>query len=339
MSSEDALTSVLDGKNPGCTPLWLMRQAGRYLSEYHEIRQKAGSFWELCHKPDLAAEVTLQPVRRFGFDAAIVFSDILTIPAAFGCFVDFSSGRPKLEPVTPATRLERDPELHQKALAPIIETLGLVKAQLKDTALIGFTGGPWTLASYMAAGGGGDEQRAAKLWVYREPESFLALIDDLADCVARSLIRQLKAGADVVQIFDSSAGGLRPDFFDAFIVGPTKSIVEKVRAEIPQARIIGFPRQATLDGYRRYGEQTGVSAVSLDTTVDLKWARGALPGVTLQGNLDPLALLAGGDVLLRQVENIMETMAGRPHVFNLGHGILPDTPVTHVEQLVELVRG
>lgn len=339
MSYEDALRSVLDGKCVKHTPLWLMRQAGRYLPEYHETRKKAGSFWELCHKPDLAAEVTLQPVRRFGFDAAIVFSDILTIPAAFGCFVDFSSGGPKLEPVTPDTRLERDPERHMAALAPVFETLGLVKAELKETALIGFAGGPWTLASYMAAGAGGDEQRAAKLWVYRDPESFLKLIDDLTDCVAQSLIRQIQAGADAVQIFDSSAGGLRPDFFDAFVIAPTRRIVEKIRAVITDARIIGFPRQATLEGYRRYGEQTGVSAVSLDTTVDLKWARGALPDVALQGNLDPLALLAGGDVLQRQVQSIMDIMAGRPHIFNLGHGILPDTPIAHVEHLVRLLRG
>lgn len=320
-------------------PVWLMRQAGRYLPEYHTVRDRAGSFWELCHNPELAAEVTLQPVRRFGFDAAIVFSDILTVPAALGYAVDFSSGKPVLQVAGPENRFETDTDIQRERLQAVCNTLSLVRSELDpDTSLLGFAGAPWTLACYMAAGCG-DEGKAAKLWAYRHPQSFDALITALTDCVALSLTEQLRAGADAVQLFDSSAGNLRPDFFARYVIAPAKRIVEKVRHAIPDAKIIGFPRLASLDGYRLYGAETGVDCVSLDTSVSLNWARQALPGVVLQGNLDPLALIAGGDTLVRQVAEIMEATQGCPHIFNLGHGILPETPVAHVEKMLRLIRG
>lgn len=323
-------------KNP---PVWLMRQAGRYLPEYHVVRQRAGSFWELCHNPELAAEVTLQPVRRFDFDAAIVFSDILTVPAALGLGVDFSSGKPVLQIADPTTRFDTDPDMQRERLTAVCHSLSLVRAALAPTkAVLGFAGAPWTLACYMA-GGGADEGKAAKLWAYKDQVSFDGLIGALTDCVARSLIEQLRAGADAVQIFDSSAGNLRPDFFARYVVTPTKAIVDKVRAAIPGAKIIGFPRLANLDGYKAYSETSGVDCVSIDTSVSLDWARAALAGKALQGNLDPLALIAGGSALERQVDGILESMAGYPHIFNLGHGILPQTPIAHVEKLVRLIKG
>lgn len=340
MIHETVVTRTLRGIACERPALWMMRQAGRYLPEYHEVRAQAGSFWDLCHNPELAAEVTLQPIRRFGFDAAIVFSDILTIPAALGHGVDFSAGTPRLLIAGPDSIFEQDPDIHRQRLGAVFETLGLVRGRLdRSVALLGFTGAPWTLASYMAAGGGGDEQRAAKLWAYREPVSFAALIDILSDCVALSLIAQLQAGADAVQIFDSSAGNLRTDFFRSFVVAPTKKIVHKVRTVLPDAKIIGFPRLTSQDGYRIYAAETGVDAVSLDTSVSLAWARDTLQCKALQGNLDPLALIAGGAVLERQVDEILQTMQGKAHLFNLGHGILPDTPIAHVEKLVSLIRG
>lgn len=320
-------------------PVWLMRQAGRYLPEYHTVRDKAGSFWELCHNPELAAEVTLQPVRRFGFDAAIVFSDILTVPAALGYAVDFSSGKPVVQVAGPETRFETDPAIQRERLKSVCDTLALVRSGLDaDTSLLGFAGAPWTLACYMAAGCG-DEGKAARLWAYLEPQSFDALIAALTDCVALSLTDQLRAGADAVQLFDSSAGNMRPDFYARYVLVPAKRIVEKIRHTIPDAKIIGFPRLASMEGYRQYAATTGVDCVSVDTSVSLGWAREALPDVALQGNLDPLALVAGGDALERQVMEILETTEGYPHIFNLGHGILPETPVAHVEKMLRLIRG
>ncbi|MDE2182559.1 MAG: uroporphyrinogen decarboxylase [Alphaproteobacteria bacterium] len=334
------LIGVLSGKNFVPPPLWMMRQAGRYLPEYQETRKKAGSFWTMCQTPELAAEVTLQPVRRFGFDAAILFSDILTVPAALGLKVAFDDG-PKLPTITSTQGLERAHEAWAAALAPAYETLRLVRPALgADTALLGFAGAPWTLATYMAAGGGGDEQKAAKLWAYRDPAGFAKLIDVLVDAVSRHLVGQLQAGADAVQIFDSWASGLTPQGFKDWVVRPTARVVAAVRAVLPEAKIIGFPRGATLAGLERYARETGVDAVSLDTAVPVGWAAEKLgDDVALQGNLDPLALLAGGDALARGVAAILEAGRNSRLVFNLGHGILPETPIAHVEQLIALVRG
>jgi uroporphyrinogen decarboxylase len=316
-----------------------MRQAGRYLPEYRAVRAEAGSFWNLALTPRFAAEVTLQPIRRFGFDAAILFSDILTVPEALGRKVTFTEGEgPRLEPVTSAAGFDEDREHWAAYFAPVYEALRLTRAGLDDaTTLLGFAGAPWTLATYLAAGAGGDEQRAAKLWAYRDPKGFGYLLDILGECVAFHLIHQLEAGADAVQIFDSWAGGVPPQLFESMVVQPARKIVAAVRAARPDARIIGFPRGISLAGYADYVRKTGVNAVSLDTAVPMDWAKSL--GCAVQGNLDPIALIAGGAALDRAVDDILAAMRDKPFIFNLGHGILPETPIAHVERLVERVRG
>jgi uroporphyrinogen decarboxylase len=336
------LLCVLTGEERWPPPIWLMRQAGRYLPEYRALRTKAGSFWAMCMDPEMATEITLQPIRRFGFDAAIIFSDILTIPYALGRSVQFEEGQgPSLEPVTSTVHLDADPDRWRERLEPTYQTLRRVRSELTmETTLLGFAGAPWTLATYMAAGRGGDEQRTAKLWGYRDPGSFAALLALIGDCVAQHLIAQIAAGADAVQIFDSWAGGLPEHPFADWVIAPTRQIVEKVRRVYPTARIIGFPRAASLRGYERYAEETGVDAVSLDTGVPLSWAVENLPDrVALQGNLDPMALIVGGAALTRSVENILRGVRGRPFIFNLGHGVLPETPPEHVTALIEQVRS
>jgi uroporphyrinogen decarboxylase len=322
-------------------PIWMMRQAGRYLPEYQDVRAKAGSFLGLCSNSELAAEVTLQPIRRFDFDAAIIFSDILTVPMALGHPVVFDEG-PKLAQLMPATEavaaLERVPARWQSVLAPTYKALALARAGLApEKALIGFAGAPWTLATYMA-GGGNDEQKAARLWAYRDPESFDALIALLVDCVSQHLIGQFEAGAQAVQIFDSWAGGLPPVLFDRYVVQPTGAIVDKVRAVVSQAPIIGFPRGANLPAVLNYAAATGVDGVSLDPSIELDHIA-VTDDTVLQGNLDPLALVAGGAALRASVEHILKATEGKPFIFNLGHGILPATPIAHVHELVRLVRG
>jgi uroporphyrinogen decarboxylase len=334
------LVRVLEGSVEQRPPIWLMRQAGRYLPEYRELRAKAGSFWAMALTPEYAAEVTLQPIRRFGFDAAILFSDILTVPEALGQKVTFTEGEgPSLKPVTTTKGFVEDREAWARYFEPVYEALRLTRAGLpKDTALLGFAGAPWTLATYLAAGMGGDEQKAAKLWAYSDPQGFAALLDILGECVAFHLIRQLEAGADAVQIFDSWAGGLPDALFRQVVIEPSKKIVKAVRAAKPDARIIGFPRAATLAGYETYVQATGVNALSLDTAAPMRWAAENL-GCALQGNLDPIALIAGGAALDKAVDDILEATQGRAHIFNLGHGILPETPITHVEQLLKRIRG
>jgi uroporphyrinogen decarboxylase len=332
---------VLGKKDFSVPPIWLMRQAGRYLPEYRALRAQAGSFWNMALTPKFAAEATLQPIRRFGFDAAILFSDILVVPEALGCKVSFTEGEgPSLEPITSVDGLETRKEKWAACLAPVYEALALTRTGLDgSTTLLGFAGAPWTLASYLAAGRGGDEQRAARLWGYRDPQGFGQLLDLLAECVAFHLIAQLSAGAEAVQIFDSWASGLPPKAFADWVIAPTAKIVRLVRAAHPQARVIGFPRAATLQGYEIYAQQSGVDAVSLDTAAPMDWAAKSLGGkIALQGNLDPLALIAGGDALGRNVDEILNAMHGKPFIFNLGHGILPQTPIAHVEQLLARVR-
>lgn len=336
------LVEVLDHKVGTPPPIWLMRQAGRYLPEYRALRAKAGSFWAMCTNPEMAAEVTLQPVRRFGMDAAILFSDILVIPFALGSEIRFEEGNgPILTRYTDIGVVERDSTIWAKKLAPVYETLKLVRAGLaQDTVLLGFAGAPWTLATYLAEGHGSADQRAAKLWGYCDPQGFGELLDLLADCVASHLIRQFEAGADAVQIFDSWASGLPEQAFAEWVIRPTERVVEAVRAARPGAKIIGFPRATTLAGYERYANETGVDAVSLDTAVPMGWAAKTLGmKATLQGNLDPIALLAGGDALARATDTILEATAGVPFIFNLGHGVLPETPPEHVAALVERVRA
>jgi uroporphyrinogen decarboxylase len=340
LSSEPKLVRVLGGSAEKVPPVWLMRQAGRYLPEYRELRAKAGSFWAMALTPAYAAEVTLQPIRRFGLDAAILFSDILTVPEALGQKVTFTEGEgPSLKPVTTARGFVEDRDAWARYFEPVYEALRLTRAGLpQGTTLLGFAGAPWTLATYLAAGAGGDEQKAAKLWAYRDPEGFGYLLDILGKCVAFHLIRQIDAGADAVQIFDSWASGLPAALFDQVVVRPTKKIVEAVRNARPKVKIIGFPRAATLAGYEAYVRATGVDAVSLDTAAPMDWAARSL-ACALQGNLDPIALIAGGAALDQAVDNILEGTSGKPHIFNLGHGILPETPIAHVEQLLKRIRG
>jgi uroporphyrinogen decarboxylase len=338
------LVRVLEGRAEKTPPVWLMRQAGRYLPEYREVRARAGGFWEMALTPAYAAEVTLQPIRRFGFDAAILFSDILTVPEALGQKVTFTTGEgPSLQPVATARGFVEDRDAWAQYFEPVYQALRLTRQGLSDegfgdTTLLGFAGAPWTLATYLAAGAGGDEQKAAKLWAYRDPEGFGYLLDILSDCVAFHLIRQLDAGADAVQIFDSWAGGVPAALFERAVIAPTKKIVDMVRTARPGAKIIGFPRATTLDGYAAYAKATGVDALSLDTSAPMGWAAKNLD-CAVQGNLDPIALIAGGAALDQAVDDILQAMDGKPHIFNLGHGILPETPIAHVEQLLKRIRG
>ena len=332
------LVSVLEGQSVSVPPVWLMRQAGRYLPEYRALRAKAGSFWTMCNDPDMASEITLQPMRRFGFDAAIIFSDILTVPFALGRTVKFEENvGPTLDAVNSADGLERDPAIWREKLSPAYATLRKVRASLPaETSLLGFAGAPWTLATYMVAGRGGDEQKAAKLWGYRDPKSFESLLDVLGDCVATHLIAQIDAGADAVQIFDSWASGLPAEAFQRWVVAPTKRIVGKVRAAKPDAKIIGFPRATTLQGYEFYARETGVDGISVDTSAPQDWM--ADFDMPIQGNLDPLLLVTGGAALDRAVDELVDAMRGRPFIFNLGHGVLQETPPEHVAALVARVR-
>ena len=336
------LISVLEGNAVAPPPIWLMRQAGRYLPEYRALRAKAGSFWAMSMNPEMAAEITLQPVRRFGMDAAILFSDILVVPFALGGEVRFEEGiGPVLTRYADIARVERDPSVWAAKLAPVYDTLRLLRMQVPaGTALLGFAGAPWTLATYLAEGGSSKDQGAAKLWGYRDPDSFRALLDLLADCVAVHLIRQLEAGAEAVQIFDSWASGLPEPAFEDWVIRPTVRVVSAVRAVMPDAKIIGFPRAATLAGYERFAAETGVNALSLDTAVPMGWAARTLGGkLALQGNLDPLVLVAGGAAQDRAADHILEAMDGVPFIFNLGHGVVPETPPEHVARLVARVRG
>jgi uroporphyrinogen decarboxylase len=334
------LIDVLKGKRQSVPPVWMMRQAGRYLPEYRSIREKAGSFLDLCFNPKLAAEVTLQPVQRFGFDAAILFSDILVIPHALGRRVSFVANEgPQLEPLDAEAIRAMRGNVDQKALAPIYETIARVKPQLPERcALLGFCGAPWTVATYMIAGHGTPDQAPARVFAYRQPEVFSELIDILVRASVDYLVRQFEAGVDAVQIFDTWAGVLPPEEFDRWCVAPAAKIVESVRARVPDAKIIGFPRGAGMLTLA-YAETTRVNAIGLDWTIDRLFARDILqPRVAIQGNLDPLVLLAGGAALDRVVDAILASFADGPFIFNLGHGILPDTPIAHVERMLRRVR-
>ena len=336
------LLRVLEGRREEIPPVWLMRQAGRYLPEYREIRAKAGGFLALCFDPELAAEVTLQPVRRFGFDAAILFSDILVIPLALGRKVEFLVGEgPKLERLVDSSDVSRMPEaVDQNVLAPVYETVRRVRAELDDkTTLIGFCGAPWTVATYMVAGEGTSDQAPARLFAYRDPESFQQLIDRLVHASIDYLTGQLRAGAEVVQIFDTWAGVLGPHQFERWSILPTQKIVEGVRRQIPHAKIIGFPRGAGAMALP-YAEMTGVDAIGLDWAFPRTIARDQLQGkVAVQGNVDPLALLAGGTALDHEVDDVMKAFGDGPFIFNLGHGILPETPIINVERMLRRIKG
>jgi uroporphyrinogen decarboxylase len=336
------LMEVLAGARQPVPPVWMMRQAGRYLPEYRALRERAGSFLKLCLTPELAAEATLQPVRRFGFDAAILFADILLVPLALGSRVTFEAGEgPRLDPVADAAAVARLPErLDPAVVAPVYETVGRVRAALEpDVALIGFCGAPWTVATYMVAGRGTPDQAPTRLFAYREPEAFARLIDVLVTASIDYLVGQLRAGADAVQIFDTWAGALPPAEFDRWCIAPVRQIVAGVRAAAPGARIIGFPRGAGTS-LAAYVDAVPVDAVGLDWTVEPSFVREQVQSrAAVQGNLDPLALMAGGAALDRGVDAALASYAAGPFIFNLGHGVLPETPLAHVERMLARVRG
>jgi uroporphyrinogen decarboxylase len=320
----------------------MMRQAGRYLPEYRALREKAGSFLDLCFDPDLAAEVTLQPVRRFRLDAAILFSDILVVPHALGQHVSFTAGEgPRLAPVIGPDGLGAIArEIDLRTLAPVFETIRIVRAKLPhEVTLLGFCGAPWTVATYMVAGCGTPDQAPARLFAYRDADAFAGLIDVLTEASVDYLAAQFEAGVDAVQLFDTWAGVLGPGEFERWCIEPARRIVTGLRQRIPGAKIIGFPRGAgTL--LKSYVEGVDVDAVGLDWMIDRYFARNEIQrSRPVQGNLDPLALLAGGAALDREVDSILESFADRPFIFNLGHGILPETPISHVERMIMLVRG
>ena len=333
---------VLSGRRQSVPPLWMMRQAGRYLPEYREVRAKAGGFLDLCFNPDFAAEVTLQPIRRFNFDAAIIFSDILVIPYALGRSVRFEVGEgPRLDPLDTPDKVGT---LASKGdftkLEPVYEALRRVRRELDPKiALIGFCGAPWTVATYMVAGQGTPDQAPARMMAYRHPDAFAKIIDTIVENSIQYLLGQLAAGADVLQIFDTWAGVLPPREFQRWSVEPTKRIVNGVRAKVPGAKIIGFPRGAgaLLPGYV---EATGVDAVSIDWAAEPALIRDHVQTkVAVQGNLDPLVLIAGGEALDRSVDDVLANFAQGRLIFNLGHGIQPETPIAHVEQMVKRVRA
>lgn len=333
--------AVLDGTALDPPPLWMMRQAGRYLPEYLRVRAEAGDFLSLCYNPNLAAEVTLQPIRRFGFDAAIIFSDILVIPHALGVDLSFAAGEgPRLAPLGDAEGLVRLRErLDPDRTEPVYAAIAQVRAALpRETALIGFCGAPWTVATYMVAGQGTPDQAPARLLALRDPELFQALIDRLVEASIAHLAAQVTAGADAVQIFDTWAGVLDPVSFARWCVAPLRRIVAGLKAIHPDVPVIAFPKGAHIEGLKLL-QDAGIAAVGLDWTQDRRAARAALsPRFALQGNLDPLLLIAGGAALEEEVRRIREDFAGVPHIFNLGHGIRPETPVGHVEKFVDSVR-
>jgi len=333
------LLSTLRGERHAIPPLWLMRQAGRYLPEYRALRAEKGGFLALATDPVAAAEVTLQPIRRFGFDGAILFSDILMVPWALGQALTFGAGEgPRLTPPLvdhALSALERVPE----RLEPVYATVQAVAAALPaDTTFLGFAGSPWTVATYMVAGAGSKDQGETRRFAYNDRQAFAAIIDAIVDCTVTYLVAQADAGVEAVQLFDSWAGSLSPAQFERWVIAPNAAIVARLKTLRPGLVVIGFPKGAggKLPAYAR---ETGVDALGLDETVDPVWAHANLPeGMPVQGNLDPLALIAGGVELDRAVDDILAALADRPHVFNLGHGILPDTPVAHVERLIARVR-
>ena len=334
------LLAVLSGERVGPPPTWMMRQAGRYLPEYRQLRTDKGSFLDLVYDSDAAAEVTLQPLRRFPqLDAAILFSDILIVPFAIGQNLTFVAGEgPRLTPPLMGAALE-DLTSYEARLEPIYDTVRKVKAALDpSTTLIGFAGAPWTVATYMVAGQGSRDQSETRRLAYADPALFEAIIGRIEEVTLDYLSGQIAAGAEAVQLFDSWAGSLAPAEFERWVIAPTARIASAIRARHPQVKFIGFPKGAG-GKLAAYARETGVDAIGLDETVDPDWAEKELPaGLPVQGNLDPLALLAGGDCLNTAVRRVIDAFAGRPHIFNLGHGILQDTPIAHVEQMLAEVK-
>lgn len=335
-----SLLNVLRGANSSKRPVWLMRQAGRYLPEYRALRAEKGGFLNLVYDTDAAAEITIQPIRRFGFDGAILFSDILIVPYAMGQNLEFLVGEgPRLSPRLAETALASLDPVNER-LAPIYDTVAKVKAALgPETTMLGFAGSPWTVATYMVAGEGSRDQHETRAYAYRDPAAFQAIIDAIIAVTIEYLSGQIEAGAEAVQLFDSWAGSLSPAQFERWVIAPNAAITAEVKRRHPDVPVIGFPKGAggKLPAYAR---ETGVDAVGIDETVDPLWAARELPAdMPVQGNLDPLLLLSGGDEMERQAHAVLDAFAGRPHVFNLGHGIGQTTPIANVEHLLRIVRN
>jgi uroporphyrinogen decarboxylase len=340
MVTRKPLLAVLNGEKPSTPPVWMMRQAGRYLLEYRQLRADKGSFLDLVYDSEAATDVTLQPLRRFPqIDAAILFSDILIVPFAIGQNLTFVAGEgPRLTPPLANAGLE-DLQSFPARLEPIYETVRRVKAELEPSkTLIGFAGAPWTVATYMVAGQGSRDQSETRRLAYADPQRFQAIIDRIEEVTLEYLSGQIRAGAEVVQLFDSWAGSLAPAEFERWVIAPTARIAETIKVRHPDVRFIGFPKGSG-GKLAAYARETKVDAVGLDETVDPVWAAKELPSdLPVQGNLDPLALLSGGKELKAAVRRILDAFAGRPHIFNLGHGILQETPIAHVEQMLAEVK-
>ena len=334
------LLDTLRGSNGDQRPIWLMRQAGRYLPEYRALRAEKGGFLALVYDSNAAAEITLQPIRRFGFDGAILFSDILIVPYAMGQDLAFLAGEgPSLSPKLVDTALASLNAVPSR-LTPIYETVAKVRAGLSaDRTLLGFAGSPWTIATYMVAGEGSRDQHETRAMAYRDPQAFQAIIDAIVEVTVDYLAGQVAAGAEAVQLFDSWAGSLAPAQFERWVIAPNARIVSELHKRCPGLPIIGFPKGAG-EKLPAYVRETKVDAIALDETIDPLWAAGALPdNLPVQGNLDPLLLLSGGAELEREAIRVLDAFADRPHVFNLGHGIGQFTPIEHVERLLAVVRG
>jgi len=332
--------NVLKGETVTPPPIWLMRQAGRYLPEYRETRQKAGSFLDLCYSPEFATEVTLQPIRRYGFDAAILFSDILVIPDALHRNVTFTEGHgPQMDPIDEAGILTLSNAGVMEHLKPVFETVTRLRRELpQETTLLGFCGAPWTVATYMIAGHGTPDQAPARLFAYRHPQAFRRLLDVLADISAEYLVAQIDAGADAVQIFDSWAGVLGEAEFEAYAVEPVRRIIESVKSRRPHAKVIAFAKGAGIL-LKQYRRKTGADAIGLDWSVPLSFAVELQKDGPVQGNLDPMRVVAGGSALSEGIEAILQALGHGPLIFNLGHGITPQANPAHVTDLVAQVRG
>ncbi|PLX38756.1 MAG: uroporphyrinogen decarboxylase [Hyphomicrobiales bacterium] len=335
-----AVMRVLDGETLEQPPIWMMRQAGRYLPEYKATRAEAGSFLDLCYNPELACEVTLQPIRRYRFDAAILFSDILVIPDALGQAVRFEEGTgPILDPIDLTTVGSLKTDQVEDKLAPVLKAVELIRAGLPDeTTLLGFCGAPWTVATYMVGGRGSPDQAATRKKLYGEPGAFGALIDVLVEASTRYLVAHLKHGADAVQIFDTWAGALDEEGFEKYSIDPARRIIEGVRKEVPGAKVIGFPKGVGLM-LERYVKETGVDGVGIDWSVPLDEAKKLQKLCAVQGNLDPMRVVAGGAALDEGVDRVMSALRDGRFIFNLGHGVTPDTPPENVGRMVKRVRG
>ncbi|AXK41383.1 uroporphyrinogen decarboxylase [Erythrobacter aureus] len=333
------LLDTLNGKRGSRVPLWLMRQAGRYLPEYRALRAEKGGFLALAYDSEAACEITLQPIERFGFDGAILFSDILIVPHAIGQHLEFLAGEgPKLSPPLVDAALEGltpDPSRYDA----IYETVRLCRRRLPEgVTMLGFAGSPWTVATYMVAGEGSRDQHEARALAYRDPAKLDAILDRIVAETIDYLSGQIGAGAEAVQLFDSWAGSLAPDEFERLVIAPNAKIVAELRRRHPATPVIGFPKGSG-EKLSAYARETGVQAVGVDETIDPVWAHRELPqGMPVQGNFDPLLLLSGSERLESRARFILEAFADRPHVFNLGHGIDRRTPIEHVERLIAVVR-